>query len=102
MGKLPLATLYAAVKRGIAPAMHCMYDDTFWGQDVQNSEENKKLLGYGEEVPEELFVAIAQILAYIYQLEQFRKGTSGRPKALPDDLPIPEEFRYDSWFFGIS
>ena len=49
-----------------------------------------------EEVPEELFVAIAQILAYIYQLEQFRKGTSGRPKALPDDLPIPEEFRYDS------
>lgn len=48
----------------------------------------------GEDVPEELFAAIAQILAYIYQLEQFRKGKSGRPKALPEDLPIPDEFIY--------
>ena len=47
------------------------------------------------EVPEELFVAVAQVLAYIYQLEQFRKGRSGRPKALPDDLQIPKEFQYD-------
>lgn len=47
------------------------------------------------EVPEELFVAVAQILAYIYQLEQFRKGRSGRPKALPDELQIPEAFRYN-------
>tara|TARA_R110001583_G_scaffold26571_3_gene95732 strand:+ start:1314 stop:2453 length:1140 start_codon:yes stop_codon:yes gene_type:complete len=49
----------------------------------------------GEEVPEELFVAIAQILAYIYQLEQFRKGKSGRPKTLPDDLKIPKGFQYN-------
>jgi len=48
-----------------------------------------------EEVPEALFTAIAQILAYIYQLEQFRAGRSGRPKALPDDLPIPKEFIYN-------
>ena len=47
-----------------------------------------------EEVPEELFVAIAQILAYIYQLEQFRKGKSGRPRALPNDMKIPKEFIY--------
>ncbi|MFT6985364.1 MAG: flagellar biosynthetic protein FlhB [Psychromonas sp.] len=46
------------------------------------------------EVPDELFVAVAQILAYIYQLDQFRKGRSGRPKSLPDQLPIPEEFQY--------
>jgi len=49
----------------------------------------------GDEVPEELFVAIAQVLAYIYQLEQFRKGKSGRPKALPKDLNIPKGFRYN-------
>lgn len=49
----------------------------------------------GDEVPEELFVAIAQVLAYIYQLEQFRKGKSGRPKALPTDLNIPNGFQYN-------
>ncbi|MCG6199832.1 flagellar biosynthesis protein FlhB [Psychromonas antarctica] len=47
------------------------------------------------EVPEELFAAIAQVLAYIYQLEQFRKGRSGRPKPLPDDLQIPTDFQYN-------
>ncbi len=47
-----------------------------------------------EEVPEELFVAIAQILAYIYQLNQYRKGKSGRPRALPSDLKIPQEFMF--------
>jgi len=49
----------------------------------------------GEEVPEELFIAIAQVLAYIYQLEQFRKGKSGRPKALPENLKIPKDFQYN-------
>lgn len=48
----------------------------------------------GENVPEELFIAIAKILAYIYQLEQFRKGKSGRPKALPTEIPVPEGFIY--------
>jgi flagellar biosynthetic protein FlhB len=46
----------------------------------------------GEDIPEELFIAIAKILAYIYQLEQFRKGKSGRPKKLPDEIPIPDKF----------
>jgi len=49
----------------------------------------------GDEVPEELFVAIAQILAYIYQLEQFRQGKSGRPKSLPENLNIPKNFQYN-------
>lgn len=48
------------------------------------------------EVPEELFAAVAQVLAYIYQLEQFRKGLSGRPKSLPSDLQIPETFQYNA------
>lgn len=46
----------------------------------------------GENVPEELFIAIAKILAYIYQLEQYRKGKSGRPKPLPSDIPVPKGF----------
>ncbi|GLS89452.1 flagellar biosynthesis protein FlhB [Psychromonas marina] len=49
----------------------------------------------GDEVPEELFIAIAQVLAYIYQLDQFRKGKSGRPKPLPNDLKIPKGFQYN-------
>lgn len=49
----------------------------------------------GDEVPQELFVAIAQVLAYIYQLEQFRQGKSGRPKGLPENLDIPKEFQYN-------
>ncbi|RBW47768.1 flagellar biosynthesis protein FlhB [Psychromonas sp. B3M02] len=48
----------------------------------------------GDDIPEELFIAIAKILAYIYQLEQFRKGKSGRPKALPNDIPVPDDFLY--------
>jgi len=47
-----------------------------------------------DEVPAELFVAIAQILAYIYQLNQYRKGKSGRPRALPSNLKIPKEFMF--------
>ncbi|MDA7745917.1 flagellar biosynthesis protein FlhB [Psychromonas sp.] len=46
----------------------------------------------GSDVPEELFIAVAKILAYIYQLEQFRKGKSGRPRGLPKDIPVPEGF----------
>jgi len=48
----------------------------------------------GEDVPEELFIAIAKVLAYIYQLEQFKKGKSGRPKELPNEIPIPDDFIY--------
>lgn len=48
----------------------------------------------GTDIPEELFVAIAKVLAYIYQLEQFRKGKSGRPKALPAEIPVPDDFLY--------
>jgi len=48
----------------------------------------------GEDIPEELFIAIAKVLAYIFQLEQFKKGKSGRPKELPTEIPIPENFIY--------
>ncbi len=47
-----------------------------------------------EEIPEELFAAVAQILAFIYQLNLFRKGKAKRPKPIAKNLPIPEEYRY--------
>ncbi|ENY70983.1 flagellar biosynthetic protein FlhB [Aeromonas diversa CDC 2478-85] len=47
----------------------------------------------GQEIPEGLFAAVAQVLAYVYQLKQFRRGRSHRPKPLAQDLPIPDEYR---------
>ncbi|WP_434339922.1 flagellar biosynthesis protein FlhB [Motilimonas cestriensis] len=46
------------------------------------------------EIPHELFVAVAQILAYIFQLEQFRKGRGKRPTPLPKEFDMPQGFKY--------
>ncbi|WP_440875591.1 flagellar biosynthesis protein FlhB [Thalassotalea sp. PLHSN55] len=48
----------------------------------------------GDEIPEELFAAVAQILAFIYQLEQHKKGRAKKPIPVAKNLPIPEDFRY--------
>ena len=48
----------------------------------------------GDEVPEQLFVAVAQVLAYVYQLSQFKKRKGRRPTALAKNLPIPPELRH--------
>ncbi|MFC3120399.1 flagellar biosynthesis protein FlhB [Agaribacter flavus] len=45
------------------------------------------------EVPQKLFMAVAQILAYVYQLKAFKAGKGTRPKPLKKDLPIPPELR---------
>lgn len=47
-----------------------------------------------EEIPEELFAAVAQVLAFIYQLNEHRKGKATRPKSLSKNLPIPNDYRY--------
>lgn len=47
-----------------------------------------------EEIPEGLYLAVAQVLAYIYQLNEFQKGRSRRPKPLAKELPIPEELQH--------
>ncbi|SEK48560.1 flagellar biosynthetic protein FlhB [Colwellia chukchiensis] len=47
-----------------------------------------------EEIPEQLFAAVAQILAFIFQLNAHKKGQAKRPKPLAKNLPIPEDFRY--------
>lgn len=45
-------------------------------------------------IPHQLFTAVAQVLAYIYQLKQFNKGVGRRPTPLPEELEIPEELRH--------
>lgn len=47
----------------------------------------------GDEIPDGLYMAIAQVLAYVFQLRQFRKGRGPKP-GMPD-LPIPPDLRRD-------
>jgi len=44
----------------------------------------------GADIPVALFAAVAQVLAYVRQVEQFRTR-GGRPPAEPTDLPVPPE-----------
>lgn len=48
----------------------------------------------GDEIPEGLYIAVAQVLAYVYQIEQWRKGRAPKPEAKPD-FPIPDDLRED-------
>jgi flagellar biosynthetic protein FlhB len=45
------------------------------------------------EIPEKLFMAVAQVLAYVYQLKAFKQGKGKRPQPLKTNLPIPPELR---------
>ncbi|MHA7878409.1 MAG: flagellar biosynthesis protein FlhB [Saccharospirillum sp.] len=48
----------------------------------------------GDEIPEGLYIAIAQVLAYVYQIDQWKKGFAPKPERKPD-FPIPEDLRED-------
>lgn len=48
-----------------------------------------------QEIPAGLYLAVAQVLAYVYQLRQYQAGKGKRPGPLPD-LPIPADLRRDS------
>lgn len=47
-----------------------------------------------DEIPEELFAAVAQVLAFIFQLNEHKKGRAKTPTPLTKKLPIPDEFKY--------
>jgi len=47
-----------------------------------------------QEIPEGLFTAVAQILAYVFQLKQYRRRGGHRPKLQDYDLPIPPDMRH--------
>lgn len=45
----------------------------------------------GHEIPADLYLAVARVLAYIYQLNNAKAGQP-RPQH-PDDLPVPDEYQ---------
>lgn len=47
-----------------------------------------------QDIPEELFAAVAQVLAFIYQLNEHKKGRAKRPIPIAKVLPIPDDFKY--------
>ena len=49
-----------------------------------------------QEIPAGLYLAVAQVLAYVFQIRQYRSGKGKRPEPLKDDLPIPPDLRRDS------
>ena len=47
-----------------------------------------------QDIPEELYAAVAQVLAFIFQLNEHKKGRAKKPIPVAKELPIPEEFKY--------
>ncbi len=48
------------------------------------------------EIPAGLYLAVAQVLAYVFQIRQYHAGKGKRPDPLKTDLPIPPDLRRDS------
>ncbi len=46
----------------------------------------------GKEIPQGLYLAVAKVLAYVYQLKAHRRGKGKRPKA-PDHFSFPEDLK---------
>ncbi|POG09666.1 flagellar biosynthesis protein FlhB [Pseudomonas putida] len=48
------------------------------------------------EIPAGLYLAVAQVLAYVFQIRQYRAGKGKQPEPLKEDLPIPPDLRRDN------
>lgn len=48
----------------------------------------------GQPIPAALFLAVAQLLAYVFQLRAWHEHGGDIPQA-PDEYPVPEEVRHD-------
>ena len=47
-----------------------------------------------QQIPEGLFTAVAQVLAYVFQLRQYQKGRGRKPIPIPLNQPIPDDLKY--------
>jgi flagellar biosynthesis protein FlhB len=48
-----------------------------------------------QDIPAGLYLAVAQVLAYVFQLRESVNISRGNKPKAPTDLPIPEEFKHD-------
>ena len=48
-----------------------------------------------QEIPSGLYLAVAQILAYVFQLRNFRKGKGDKPQ-YPRNINVPRDLRYNA------
>ena len=48
-----------------------------------------------QEIPSGLFLAVAQVLAYVFQLRNYRKGKGDKP-TYPRNINVPRDLRYDA------
>ena len=49
----------------------------------------------GEEIPSGLYIAVAQVLAFVFQLRRYNKQGGNKPNLNTEDLPIPDELKRD-------
>ncbi|HAQ50833.1 MAG TPA: flagellar biosynthesis protein FlhB [Gammaproteobacteria bacterium] len=49
----------------------------------------------GEEIPSGLYIAVAQVLAFVFQLRRYRQRGGKKPQLNTEVLPIPEEYIRD-------
>lgn len=48
-----------------------------------------------QEIPSGLYLSVAQVLAYVFQLRNYRKGKGDRP-VYPRNINVPRDLRYDA------
>jgi len=49
----------------------------------------------GEEIPAGLYIAVAQVLAFVFQLRRYNNRGGNKPHINTEDLPIPDELKRD-------
>lgn len=49
----------------------------------------------GQEIPSGLYIAVAQVLAFVFQLRRYHTRGGNKPKLDTEQLPIPDELKRD-------
>ena len=49
----------------------------------------------GQEIPSGLYIAVAQVLAFVFQLRRYNNRGGNKPRLNTEDLPIPDDLKRD-------